>query len=260
MKGRQPMSDYGYPEGIYGRNNDQICPPIIESRTVTEVRFRPDDIVVFLDEAGNVQKSSGNPYFFFCGVAVIGWDYHTVRADWNDLRRSIFGQGENHHFHSSRHVRKLYLSGSASGQETLQSFLRNAKIAKLIAWETHGFPTNQTGLADIKSIVTGLVFQIHRYFGRERRQIWYIEHSSALPWRLVTDYLFSDRRERIADHFFFIEKKKTIEAGLDLADLIAFIWSQHVLSGSLFGTPKPAYRYAPLLEPGLTTYPELLRG
>ena len=98
----------------------------------------------------------------------------------------------------------------------------------------------------VATTVSVIADQTKVIFG-SARQIWIVEHSTSLPWKLLQNQMTGDpmlmpppnvevrfmKKKQVFEPG--PQRKKAIEPGLDLADICAFLWSKHVESGALEG-------------------------
>lgn len=123
----------------YIDKTNELCSRIMaDKHIVREVNFAMNDILVFLDESGNVEHSSGHPHFFFAGISVMAADYLFVREDWLKIRRDLFSLGPKSHFHSNRHIRRIYCDRAVSKISQLEEFLSNSRFARPFSWKPEG--------------------------------------------------------------------------------------------------------------------------
>lgn len=241
-----------------------------EHLTVRSLEFSEHDKLLFLDEVGNPRPSASHSALHFCGIAVPGAGYMHLKGEWSTIRKEVFGLGRRDDFSSAKHIRRLFLSGDTKRLSQLYTFIDTAPFHRVISWHPHQGMLIGRGANEkmaVGTTISVIADQAELIFGNAQ-QIWIIEHSTVLPWTLVQNMMTGHpwcMPPRNAKICFMrkkdvwepgLQKKKTIEPGLDLADMCAFLWSQHVSSGALEGMKGPGSEYGPLYQLVFRKFPQ----
>ncbi len=195
----------------------------VEARTITFLTYRDDDLLVFIDDSGEILPGTQADRFFMGGIAVHGRDYRRMDADWISLKSELFGRSAKEFVHATEDLDRL----SPGGRWKLEAFLAHARFNAVWGFEPPGNLYGKEAAALLRAtnplaIIRSMIDQMHPRQGRRER--WIVE-SSGKQDRLMMerhhqgrgcmDFLPSGELSDVS----FASKRDTPLSGLDMADI-----------------------------------------
>lgn len=198
-----------------------------------ELRFEPNDLLIFLDETGDETfGDAGNPVFGLGGIAVLGCELVSlVEQPWCAVR-SVFGRKPDAPLHANKVERRL----NQRKEEAIIRFFKENQMRRLAVIANGG--TTYSGATPKDPVIQGItnallkrIEEIVRWTPAQRIHAIF-EHNARLIPRLaqaIGDARFEvDGRELPFDCYVMT---KGASLGLEVADFLMHIVAGHVRSG-----------------------------
>ena len=78
----------------YAKQTKKFAQNLVECSTINLLEYKDSDMLVFIDDTGDIVPSENCNFFCMGGVAVWGRDYRRIESEWNRLKWIclVFGQ------------------------------------------------------------------------------------------------------------------------------------------------------------------------
>lgn len=105
-------------------------------------------------------------------------------------------------------------------------FLSQANFTAIVGWDhlANGYNCKMSRTLPLISPYKILEDQIQQGFKQNRNKLWIIEKSEKTSWELVKFTLTDDSFLSLQRDFRFIDKRQTVEPGLEIADLFVHLF------------------------------------
>ena len=233
----------------FERSMDKNHRNLADRMTSNYLRHSPDDILVFLDETGDVKPTKHEDFLAVCGCAFVGSHYnHILKHMWSVMRRCVFKLSPETCFHATDHLRHV----DEPGLIRLESFLRNGGFAPLYSFDTFQIRYNVEDGYVKAAMLSNLAIieeQLLQQFGKTAEEAtWIFEKSKKLSHFVVAQSLSAHAMATPTFHQVKFMDKDSREPGLEIADLITYVCRHHIIVeyGSIAGSnwedgKKPQY-------------------
>lgn len=213
-------------ESWHRHNNKQeqkYAQHAVERSTIDVLTYDDAELLVFIDESGDIIQSKTCSRFCMGGIAVWGRDYKKIERDWYNLKMELLGKKSDELFHATENLKQL----DGTGRWKLEKFLAEANfnvvlgqaiLDNMFGPEFEPFMASTSPLGVIESHLDQICYH------QKRSKHWLIEKSGKQDWRMIKMGMSGEFYHRFpkGEHsrLSFVNKRKTVLCGLEIADLV----------------------------------------
>ena len=214
------------------------------------VDYKDNDILIFIDDTGEEKLSKDHYVYGLGGCIMLGKDYDVIKSSWNKIRnmgQKEFGVPASVAFHAAKHCHK----GPKQRMKHISEFMKNSSFGRFFHMvDVHTLA--EPGLKNyISPVIDGVNHQVSLLLGEYSDCAYWILEKSNRQSPAMIEAMFQNavlfRHPGSGNNQIFFLEKKTIEPGLEWADIIA--WSEGTrLRDALLGRTETSKKFSELHE------------